>query len=102
MRSKERFLIRRNRTKHAIFQGKPLFQATYNRKQLNQVILCLFDARRLVGGKRHETAWCEKEKGLVLFHFLKTMKMSDTRFSTNTNDFLFMIIQGVADQAQVF
>ena len=29
-RLKERFLIRRNRTKRANFRGKPLFQATYN------------------------------------------------------------------------
>ena len=35
-RLKERFLSRRNRTKHAHVQGKSLFQATYNnRKQLN-------------------------------------------------------------------
>ena len=51
-RLKERFLIRRNRTKRAHFLGKPLFQATYNnitttkkqRQQLNQLILCPFDA----------------------------------------------------------
>ena len=29
-RLKERFLIRRNRTKRANFPGNPLFQATYN------------------------------------------------------------------------
>ena len=29
-RLKERFLIRRNRTKRANFRGNPLFQATYN------------------------------------------------------------------------
>ena len=28
----------------------------YNRKQLNQIILCPFDARRLAGGKGHEIA----------------------------------------------
>ena len=28
----------------------------YNRKQLNQLILCPFDVRRLVGAKGHETA----------------------------------------------
>ena len=27
----------------------------YNRKQLHQLILCPFDARKLVGGKGHET-----------------------------------------------
>ena len=31
-RLKERFLTGRNRTKRANFRGKPLFQATYNRK----------------------------------------------------------------------
>ena len=29
-RLKERFLIRRNRTKRENYRGKPLFQATYN------------------------------------------------------------------------
>ena len=51
---KERFLIRRNRTKRANFRGSHLFQATYNKvKQLNRLILCQFDARRLAGGKGH-------------------------------------------------
>ena len=35
---KERFLMRRNRTKRANFRCNHLFQATYNRKQLNQLI----------------------------------------------------------------
>ena len=55
-RLQERFLIQRNRTKRANFRGKPLFRATYNRKQLNQLISCPFDARKLAGGEGHETA----------------------------------------------
>ena len=47
----------------------------YNRKQLNQLILCLFDARRLAGGKGHKTAWREKETG-VQFLFLCSLKTS--------------------------
>ena len=56
-RLKERFLIRRNRTKRANFRGNPLFSsyARYNRKQLNQLIFCPLDARKLAEGKRHET-----------------------------------------------
>ena len=49
--------MRQNRTKRANFQGSPLFQATYNNtteNRLNQLILCQFDARRLVEGKGHE------------------------------------------------
>ena len=49
MRWKERFLIGRNRTKHANFQGSPLFQAMYSiktEKQTIQLILCQLD----VGG----------------------------------------------------
>ena len=38
----------------------------YNRKPLNQLVLCQFDARRLAGGKGHETAWRDKEKGVTL------------------------------------
>ena len=56
-RLKERFLIRRNRTKRAHFWGKPLFQATYNikteekkKKKKNQLILRQLD----VGGWRKE------------------------------------------------
>ena len=44
-RLKEHFLISQNRTKCANIRGSPLFQATYNRKQLNQLILCQFDAK---------------------------------------------------------
>ena len=36
-RLREHFLIRQNRTKHANFQGKPLFQATYNNIQQKTV-----------------------------------------------------------------
>ena len=58
-RLKESFLIRRNRTRCTNFRGSPHFQSyvqQYNRKQLNQLILCQFDARRLAGGKGHENA----------------------------------------------
>ena len=58
-RLKQRFLLGRNRTKHAHFRGSPLLQATYNRKkqqqrinkQLIQRILCQLDVRRLAEGK---------------------------------------------------
>ena len=55
---KKRFLIGRNRTKHAHFRGSPFFQAMYNiktEKQAIQLILCQLD----VGG------WW-KEKGMRL------------------------------------
>ena len=47
-RLKERFLIRRNRTKRAHFRGNPLFTSypqQYNRKQLNQLIFCPFGSQ---------------------------------------------------------
>ena len=37
----------------------------YKKTQLNQLISCQFDARRVAGGKGHETAWREKEKGVT-------------------------------------
>ena len=37
-RLKERFLIRRNRTKRANFRGKPLFQATYKNTTENSIV----------------------------------------------------------------
>ena len=58
-RLKERFLIRRNRTKRANFRGCPLCQATYNIKTEKQTInsthLVSVGCGRLVEGKRHET-----------------------------------------------
>ena len=41
-RLKERFLIRRNRTKRANFRGSPLFQATYNNTTENSSRILLF------------------------------------------------------------
>ena len=39
-RLKERFLIRRNRTKHAHFRCNHLFRATYNKRHKNQIKRC--------------------------------------------------------------
>ena len=52
-RLKERFLIRRNRTKSANFKGKPLFQATYNNTTENTEtnLSCV---RLMLGGWREE------------------------------------------------
>ena len=61
-RLKKRFLIGRNRTKHAHFRGSPFFQAMYNiktEKQAIQLILC----QLYVGG------W-QKEKGMRLTYLV--------------------------------
>ena len=58
-RLKERFLIEQNRTKRAIFRGRPLLQATYNRKTekqtVNSTYLVSTGCKRLAEGKGHET-----------------------------------------------
>ena len=58
-RLKERFLIRRNKTKRANFRGSPLSQATYNNKTeeqtLNSIYIVSVGRGRLADGKGHET-----------------------------------------------
>ena len=59
-RLKERFLIRRNRTKRANFRGNPLFQATYNnnkteKQTMNSTYLVSVERWRLAEGKGYET-----------------------------------------------
>ena len=62
-RSKERFLIRRNRTKRAKFRGSPLFQPTCNnnnkkqteKQTINSTYLVSVGCGRLEEGKGHET-----------------------------------------------
>ena len=47
----------KNAFKQDEFSRKASFSSNvqqYNRKQLNQIILCPFDARRLAGGKGHQ------------------------------------------------
>ena len=68
---KERFLIRRNRTKRATFRGSPVFQATYNnnnkteKQTINSTYLVSVGCGRLAEGKGHETDWRDKEKGMT-------------------------------------
>ena len=60
-----------NRTKPAHFRGSPLFPVTYNVKQkeiiipINPTYLVSVGCWRLAEGKRHETDWCDKEKGVT-------------------------------------
>ena len=70
-RPKERFLIGRNRTKWANFQGSPLFQATYNIKTEKQTMqLVSVGCGRLAEGKGHETLfWVSRLLSLVPFSF---------------------------------
>ena len=65
-RLKERFLIRRSKTKHANFQGKPLFQTTYNNTTENS----WFDSFLLlyVAWKR---GFPQKFARFVLFHLIE-------------------------------
>ena len=58
-RLKERFLIRRNRTKHANFRCNHLFRAKYNRKQINQPSLSV---RCQEAGGRKRAKDCLNEK----------------------------------------
>ena len=63
-RPKERFLIGRNRTKWANFQGSPLFQATYNikteKQTINSFYLVSVRCGRLAEGKGHKTDSAEE------------------------------------------
>ena len=59
---KEQFLIDETGQNVQIFE-EVLFFKLRTAIQLNELILCQFDARRLAGGKGHETALCKKEKG---------------------------------------
>ena len=57
-----------------IFEGSPLFQATYNikteeNKQLIQLILCQLDARRLAEGKGHKSdCWADSKQKVKCTH----------------------------------
>ena len=57
-RLKERFLIRRNKTKRANFRASPLFEATYKstteKQTINSTYLVSGGCGRLAEGKGHE------------------------------------------------
>ena len=71
-RLKERFLIKRNRTKRANFQCNHLFRATYNTTENSDANLFLAVRCQEAGGMKARKRWLrQKFACFVLFHLIK-------------------------------